>query len=300
MHGAGWPYARLAELTTAHAVNRAYAQMAASPATVVISKTDPAVTNDVLRLGNFLVIESDEVEPWIGRLLAVNETSAGAFELAAKSWEDVLSTATHGIGGFTLQGLSPAKHAKDVLIDANQETETGVRPPAVTDQGTRMTTTSGAAASGTVLVRLQGLATVSGEEWWLEVTSSPRRLTATLRWGTQGRDHSGALHLWEGAHFVQVEHLHDIAGLTPQVRLVTEPRRVTQQAPELSQGSNVEADRFALRVNGLVDWRLLGIGDVITVHAVTGLGQVTRRVRITGLKPDEERGELGLLNEVVG
>jgi hypothetical protein len=62
----------------------------------------------------------------------------------------------------------------------------------------------------------------------------------------------------------------------------------------------VEADRFALRVNGLVDWRLLGIGDVITVHAVTGLGQVTRRVRITGLKPDEERGELGLLNEVVG
>ena len=84
--------------------------------------------------------------------------------------------------------------------------------------------------------------------------------------------------------------------LQPRTSDQTALSRLAQQALERPLSG---AEKFSATVNVLFDWTRLGLGDYVTINtARLGLGAIDRKVRIIGMQPDEELGELDLVLEV--
>lgn len=80
---------------------------------------------------------------------------------------------------------------------------------------------------------------------------------------------------------------------------------MTGSQAELTRRAKRELERplaatesFTLIVNRLADWRYFGVGNFITIHSHPGTADLVRRVRIVGMQPDEEKGEIEMVCEV--
>ena len=207
IHSAWWPRHQLAVLSTAASGDRSFVgtqslQQAHQPgqASVSISARDPQITPDILRHGNLLVCESPGFPTWAGPILNIEEQQGAAIGISALSLEALLDgRVTHQAEEYT-GSIGESVVFRSLVDGANARNHTGILAALELETGQSVEQLQVGGQS--VMDAINEMTARTGSEWWLDISRSPRKLTAIVRLGyQQGTDYSGTLHLYQGTHF---------------------------------------------------------------------------------------------------
>ncbi len=350
IHNPWGPYERIAELTTAHNVDRSYERM--QPGSAVVELPVRNLDPRPIRQGNLLVIVSRDQPVWAGPILMMkNQLSSGTLTLSAIGLAALLDGRVSPQGQQYTTYTGSGRVIRDLLNNANAHGHTGISlgriepGPSVDDL---------IVGGQTVMQSLEELYNRTNFEWWLDIEAGAGHINATLNWGwKQGEDLASKVHLWYGRHFKEVELDNDVskgkqvtvayggfgqripdrpavsrsAAIGPQridigalvmqnegagafrteqdlpasLRTERSHIEVTTSSPgELGRRASKEQLRQVLAetaapftANKLCDWNALKVGNYVTLHAPVGFpGNVDGPVRITGVQPDDELGEI--------
>ena len=198
----------LAELATAHDIDRAYALASPGRAVFRISQSE-ATDRDVAREGRMIVILSTEnVPPWVGRLDALDFNGGDrTIEITCADWRQILYERITPVG-FEPGSGSGASIAFQALREAGGRNSLGVWPLFREPGGW---IAGGIRAGGKSLGALfDELAAITDDDWWLDYDVRWSRVEIYLRWSRRrGRDRAAALHLLESAHLARATYGRD-------------------------------------------------------------------------------------------
>jgi hypothetical protein len=272
VHEPWWPYQQIAELTTASNIDRSYVIMQPGQCVLDVARTDPQVSVDVLQRGNILVIEADDLPPWAGNIVTLDESLAGpVIELVAVGLAGALDARLTPQRLRYDASIGAAVVFRDLVTRANSRGHTGVHLPAFNEPSVGVTELD--LGGATVLDALTELAERTSQEWWLEIQRVPSRLEAVIRWGVQGEDSAADVHLYEGHHFSDLRYRLDLSQYRQAVTAIggtgavgdraavtlsatTEPRRA-ELASVLQEASTVAARNVSELPPGLRLERLI-------------------------------------------
>lgn len=350
IHSPWAPYHRIAELTTAHNVDRSYERM--QPGNAVVELPARGLDPRPIKQGNLLVIVSRDQPVWAGPILQMENTlSTGNLTLNAIGLAAILDGRVAPLGQTYSDWTGSGRVVRDLLNNANGRAQTGITA-GVFEPGPSIDSLQVGGQS--VMQALEELHNRTNYEWWLDIEAGPGHLNAKLCWGRkQGRDLTAKAHLWYGLHFKDASLRNDVsrgkqvttsvgglgrmlkdrvavtrsAALGPQridmggLVMQGEPSglfRTVQDLPagmrnervqmevmtespgELGRRASRQEERELLAetsiqftANKIYDWNNLRVGNYVTLHAPIGLpGTADGPVRLTGVQPDDELGEI--------
>lgn len=219
VHSPYWPYSRIAELRTAHSIDRSFERMGPGQASIKVSHGDSAISPDVMKRGNLLVITSTVAPPWVGPMTVLNDTMEdGEIAIEAMGWTAALEVRGAPLAETWSQAASGAIF-RAVIARMNNRGHTGLFATATPDPGPAVT--DFAVGGQTAREALDALFTRTGYEWWAEYDVSPARIIATMYWGArQGFDRYATVTLQEGVHFVRRTYTLDVSKIRQSVTVV--------------------------------------------------------------------------------
>lgn len=220
VHHAHWPYARMAQLKSAHHIARSFQLMAAGNASLSIAQTDAQATNpDVLKFGNLLVITSLLAPPWVGPITLIDEVSQdGIIRLEALEWTSALQVSPIRTGEVWTQAASGAVFA-GIIQEVNIGGHRGLFCDVNAAPGP--TVTNDAIGGQQADQALADLHTKTDYEWWVDYQVKPSSLLATMHWTfRQGLDRSASSYWIESRDFVKRERQLDVSKMRQSVTVV--------------------------------------------------------------------------------
>lgn len=325
----------LAELTTAHNVDRLFTLSGKGAFSFDVNASDPGASRDTLLEGRPVVIWSPVLPPYVGYIQRIEENTftrvlkVSGDNLALTLYERVLPL------NCTFLDCLAGGIAMQLLALVNSTNFSGVLPLPLTELGSPILGTFDA-SNGTLGDMLDELADKTGNEWWVEQRVERNRLVAYLHWGARGRNKSLSILLEEGIHFTKSEYARDALGYTQAAIAVGgtgamadrptgsgTPAQTSTIGPALARETvqylpldsdvavltdaaqtamdhpTTAKETLALTINDVLDWGSIEPGDYVSVLMVNAyFGGVERLVRILAIQPDEAAGECDLAVEV--
>ncbi len=215
------PHHILAELTTAHDVDRVMALHGPGTFAFAIATNDGQASRDTVREGRIVTIESTTGRPaYIGRIERMEEnTGRGRVEVSGDGIAQILYERVLPLD-LVLNEQAAGTIAMRLLSVVNSTNPTSIWPSPGTEPGTPMRGSFAAGASS-LGEMLDEMASLTGDEWWLESVLDQRQMQNFLRWGgRRGTDKSYTIHLQEGIHFSASEYARDALGFAQGVVVV--------------------------------------------------------------------------------
>ncbi len=235
IHSEGSPHPMLAELVTARRIDRVFVISGKAPFAFEIAVSDSQKSDDVIRIGRFVVIWSTAgLSPYVGRIDQIeDQPDRGTIEISGNSLATILyerqlpleTSFSNQTAGFM---------ALQMLALVNNTNSTGIWPKVSSDPGTPIRGTFD--ASSAILGRaLDKLAAQTGDEWWMEYQIDRQHIEAYLSWGRDhGVDKSYAIHFQEGVHFVSAQRVRDALGFAQSVAAVGGGAPVSERSAAVS------------------------------------------------------------------
>jgi hypothetical protein len=195
---AGLPYMKIAPLMTAANIRRGWKVKDTVAATFDVAKTDPIFSTmyerDLLRLGNTVIIESEDLPTWVGFMSRPEwSLGTGTVKVTAKEAASILKERPTS-KEFQVSDDS-ANVFRRLIAEANLN-PTGISASKVPESGGMVTLDL---SSAYVYDALNEMCAASGQEWWIEpeTIGNSLILTAYLRkW--RGEDKSARVMLTDG------------------------------------------------------------------------------------------------------
>jgi hypothetical protein len=215
------PHRILAELTTAHDVDRLMALHGPGDFAFAIATNDGQASRDTVREGRIVTIESTTGLPaYIGRILRMEEdTGRGRIEVSGDGIPQILYERSLPLD-LVLNEQAAGTIAMHLLSLVNSTNPTSIWPSTRGEPGTplRGSFQAGASSLGEML---DEMAALTGDEWWVESVLDQRQMQNFLRWGRRrGTDKSYAIHLQEGIHLSASEYARDALGFAQSVTVI--------------------------------------------------------------------------------
>jgi len=319
-------------------VDRSWVLNGIGQANITLAKTDAACTETLLRYGNRILIQEDDMGTWGGIILPARNWNADPIQLTAYTIEQLLkdgrypaATSYTGYAGSIFEDLITSANAiEDTLIDFGGAYEGG-------ESWTEETTEN-------VYKAMSSIAKRTGQDWSIEPTiNSVGNLAWTAYWHqARGQDLSDAVVLEESTHvkiasgplLIEQGPIHNQIKLeaysgSTTTTVISDIDADSRAKYGLLQGKFTEAvpatytaqtycdyllsvykePRRTFKVSVINDdvdtLKALELGNTITLYLVTygfsgnGLG-TTARVRILSKEADERDSTLTLVvNEVI-
>lgn len=224
IHSPWWPRERLAEISSAHNIDRSFVYLQSGRALCDISMNDSALTPTLLIGGNYLVIESDDMPDWAGAIVGISENkSQRVYRLTADDFLINLEGREAPQEEIYRHSISGNAVVRSLVSKANMRSHTGIELPINLEPGP--TIDGGLPVGGqTVLQALEEIHSYTNYEYWLNVDANPQYIKASLNWGQQqGEDLSASYVIREGVHTGQFEYTIDMRQLEAQVTAIGDP-----------------------------------------------------------------------------
>jgi len=177
-------------------VDRSWVLNGIGQANITIAKTDAACTASILKFGNRILIQEDDMGSWGGIILPPRSWSADPIQFTAYTIEKLLearytsaSSYTGYAGGIFEDLISSANATEDTLIDFGTAYEAG-------ESWTEETTDN-------IYKVMAAIAKRTGQDWAIEPgIDSVGKIEWAAYWrASRGQDLSDSIVLEEGMHF---------------------------------------------------------------------------------------------------
>ncbi len=214
-----WPFPRIAELVTAHDINRSFAILEPGQADVRISRLDPQISTDTLRRGNLLEITGPHTPTWVGPITALDESrQAGQVAISAIEMSAILQRRSAAEGDVFDEGAG-GNIFEALVRRANRRAHTGMVVSSLIESSTPIRDFD--ASGQQVLDAINDLADATNNEWWIEVTiATPSRLEVVLHWGErQGYDQAAETVLQE-PNLIDLRRRQDVSQVREVVNII--------------------------------------------------------------------------------
>ncbi len=290
-----WPRERIAELTSAHNRDRAFMRMDAGQCVIQVNRYDVMIGPDVIKAGNLIEVEADDVPLWCGPMVAFSEAMAsGVIEVTALHY-DVITQNRQTPQSLTYdKPIGSTAVAEQLVGYMNSGEHTGIEWYPRSEVGPSI---EAAQLGGQSIKEALGeLHSRTDYEWWPEFDASPCHLTMQLHWGAkEGRDCSGELHLYEGVHFTDLTYKQDqsqvktdLTGISGMGQEIPDRESVTYLlAPQRGTVSALRQSSASEGVRRNVGPLPAGLRNEATFYALmaTNTAELTRAVQRQAERP---------------
>ena len=224
IHASYWPYHRLATLSQASGIISTYRLMEKGSARVQLANTDTSYTSDIVARGNILVIESNNMKPWVGPIINITENkNNGLISIQA---EDMFRILDSRVGKLSddQTGASGVILA-NVLKAANARGHTGVYLPSDFAFGPPTTLPTGGQS---LIQSLKDASQKTDWEFGIFSRVSPSRIESSLIWTYRiGEDQPEDI-LWD-EDVSDVNYTLDVQGIRQSVTVVGGTGRISSR-----------------------------------------------------------------------
>lgn len=220
VHEPWWPFRRLAEMVTAHNVDRSFERMGAGRAAFHISRHEPQNRPGLLERGNIAVIEANDMPSWVGTIVITDGSlGAGTLEIQAQGLASILEGRNTPQDEEYKTSVSSTRIINGMIDRANARGFTGIVAPAL--QGSGPSIAQLQIGGQSVKSALDELHDRTNWEWWLDSQVLPNYIETTLNWGEhEGIDLSDKVHLWQGYHFAEFGYKLDLSKIMASMTAV--------------------------------------------------------------------------------
>jgi hypothetical protein len=290
-----WPREIIAELTSAHNRDRAYMRMDAGQCVVQLNRDDAMVNQDVIKAGNLLEVEAEDVPLWCGPMVAFSESSgSGVIEVTALHYSVIPANRETPQSLNYVKPIGSTAVAEELIGYMNAGEHTGIEWEPRSEAGPSVEAMQLGGQS--IKEALAELHARTDYEWWTDFEYSPCHLTMRLRWGfREGRDCSAEVHLYEGVHFSDLSYKQDqsqvkthLTGLSDMGTLIPDRQSVTYLlAPQRGTVSALRLSHASEAVQRNVGGLPAGLRNEATFYALmaTTTSELTRAVQRRAERP---------------